>query len=488
MKKFWGLLLIFAFFFPQKSSATIYSVGLDKNLYTSDFMIGSVVVSVIFPESNGVLDPNIENWTDERKAQALSEIMTGLDWWSRQNTRSKLTFTYVTQTVPTKYEPITRPYYDESLWIPEIMSQLGYVGTRWTSTRSYVNALRTQHNADWGFVIFMVDSLKDNDGKFADGFFAYSYLGGPFSVMTYDNNGYGIANMDVVTAHETGHIFNALDQYAGASSPFAYTNGYFPTINGNHVYAATGNDPDSIMRGGIRWGLDQWTKLAIGWRDNDNNGRDDIVDQTPHLTFTQQAQSSVDDSTGFTGTAKIKVLARQGNGNGYGFTVDSINKVEYRLKNHNWIMADPTDGAYDAAEENFAITISASQATLGAQAVISSNDLDVRVVTSFSIYMGSSGTDPSPSGTLNDAHPYPNPYKPSSDPNHSFGVNFTSLTPSAKVQVFTPSGETIFEETSDSTGNAVRWTSISTVNSGIYFFLITDENGQKKKGKLAIIK
>ena len=488
MIKPFSLILVLGFLFPQISTASIHAIGLDKNLYTSDFMIGNVVVSIIFPESNGLQDPNIENWSEERKAQVLSEIMAGLDWWSRQNPRSKLTFTYVTETIGTKYEPVTRPYYDEALWIPEIMGQLGYSGTRWTSTRSYVNALRNQYNADWGFVIFMVDSLKDNDGKFADSFFAYSYLGGPFCVMTYDNNGYGIANMDVVTAHETGHIFNALDQYAGASSPYAYTNGYFPTINGNHVYAATANEPDSIMRGGIRWGLDQWTKLAIGWRDNDNNGRDDIVDQTPLLTLTQQGQSSSDGATGFTGTAKVKVLARQGNANGYGFTVDSIDKVEYRLRNNTWSTADPSDGAYDGAEENFVINIPASQSTLGANAVISSSDLDVRVVTSFSIYLGSSGTGTSTSGTLSDAHAYPNPYKPHSDPNHNFGVNFTALTPGSKVQVFTPSGETIFEKTTDSTGTAVNWTTIDTVNSGVYFFLITDENGQKKKGKIAVIK
>ncbi len=471
----------------MRAEATLFSVGLDKNLYTSDFMIGNVVVSIVFVESNGTQDPNIENWTEERKSQVLSEVMDGLDWWTQQNSRSKLTFTYVSQTVNTRYEPITRPYYDESLWIPEIMSQLGYTGTRWISTRNYVNTLRAQHNADWGFVIFVVDSLKDNDGKFSDGFFAYSYLGGPFSVMTYDNNGYGISSMDVVVAHETGHIFNALDQYAGASSPFSYTNGYFPTINGNHVYATTANEPNSIMRGGIRWGLDEWTRQAIGWRDSDNNGRDDIIDQPPLLSVSQQAQSSSTGDSGFTGTAKITVLPRQSNPSGFGFTVDSIDKVEYRLKNQNWATAAPSDGAYGGAEENFVISIPASQAGVSAQATISSSDLDVRVVTAYSIYVGSSG-GPSTSGQLDSAHAFPNPYKPKSDPTHSLGVKFTSLTPGAKVQVFSPAGVPLFEKTTDSSGNDVEWTTAPSMDSGVYFFLITDDNGQKKKGKLAIIK
>src|ERR1044071_8965632 len=229
MKKALGFLFLFSFFIWKPSWGSVYSVGLDKTQYTSDFMIGSIVVSIIFPESDGTIDPNIENWSDDRKSQVISKIMSGLDWWTRQNPKSKVTFTYLTQTVPTKYEPITRPYYDESLWISDIMGKLGYNGDRWTSTRKYVNDLRTQYNTDWGFVIFVVDSLVDTNGKFADGFFAYSYLGGPFTVMTYDNDGYGIGNMDVVVAHETGHIFHALDEYAGASSPNSYTTGYFPT-------------------------------------------------------------------------------------------------------------------------------------------------------------------------------------------------------------------------------------------------------------------
>ena len=485
MKKALGFLFLFSFFIWKPSWGSVYSVGLDKTQYTSDFMIGSIVVSIIFPESDGTIDPNIENWSDDRKSQVISKIMSGLDWWTRQNPKSKVTFTYLTQTVPTKYEPITRPYYDESLWISDIMGKLGYNGDRWTSTRKYVNDLRTQYNTDWGFVIFVVDSLVDTNGKFADGFFAYSYLGGPFTVMTYDNDGYGIGNMDVVVAHETGHIFHALDEYAGASSPNSYTTGYFPTINGNHVYSTIANDPNSIMRGGIRWSVDQWTKQAIGWRDSDSNGRDDIVDQSPILSLSQQAQASSDGNTGFNGTAKVRVLPRQSNSNGYGFTVDSISKVEYRPKNGTWDQADPTGGGFGAPEVSFHIPIPSNQASLGTQATISSNDYDVRVITAYSSYLGivesSNG-----SGSLSDAHAYPNPFKPNSEPNHTF-VKFTSMTPGAKVQVFSPAGERVFENTADANGEA-EWTNVKNMNSGIYYFLITNSDGQNKKGKLAVIK
>ena len=94
-------------------------------------------------------------------------------------------------------------------------------------------------------VVGLLMYALSTNGKLADGYFAYAYLGGPFLVMTYGNGGYGIANMDVVCAHETGHIFQALDEYAGASSPYDYSNGYFPTLNGNHAYSTIANDRES---------------------------------------------------------------------------------------------------------------------------------------------------------------------------------------------------------------------------------------------------
>lgn len=472
-------------FLQVGAQANIYSVGLDKSQYTSDFMIGSAVVSIVFPESDGTIDPNIENWDDTRKGQVLSKIMSGLDWWTHQNPRSPLSFTYVTQTVPTKYEPITRPYYDESLWIPDVMSKLGYNGTRFASTRAYANDLRQQYHTDWAWVIFVVDSQVDANGKFADGYFAYSYLGGPFTVMTYDNDGYGIENMDVVAAHETGHIFNALDEYAGASSPNAYSMGYFPTINGNHAYASSANDPDSIMRGGIRWSLDSWAKQMIGWRDADNNGRDDILDRPPTLTLSQPTQSSAQGSgTDFSGEARVNVLPRQNNASGFGFTVDTIAKVEYKLADGTWGEAQAADGKFDGPDENFVINISAADMP-ASRALVSASDIDVRIVTAFSSYVGSAGNTVS-GDPLSNAHPYPNPFKPNSNQGRSF-ITFSNLSSGATVKVFSPSGEPVLNRTADSSA-LVDWPEANNTASGVYYFLITDGSGHTKKGKLAIIR
>ena len=493
MKKGLAFMIIILLGSAPPASGYLSSVGLDKNLYTSDFMIGDVVVSIIFPESNGALDPNIENWDTGRQTQVLTEIMTGLNWWTKQNEKSALNFTFISQTLSTKYEPITRPYYSEALWIPDLMGKLGYSGSRFTATRSYVNDLREEHNADWGFVIFVVDSLLDSNGKLSDGYFAYAYLGGPYMVMTYDNNGYGISNMDVVVAHETGHIFHALDEYAGGSSPSAYSYGYFPTVNGNHAYSSEANNPDSIMRGGIRWELSDWTRQMIGWRDSDANGYDDIVDQSPNIGVLTNTSSNNNEAPNFVGQTNVTVLPRQGNEQGHGLTVDTIARVEYKITGSEWVEATPVDGSFDSNQETFQIVVDGS--TFQGSQTVQTQDVQIRVLTNYTL-SGGGGSDGTSGvlgapGSLSNAHAYPNPFKPNSALNHS-QITFTGLTPGAKVQIFTPAGEPVFEVSATSTQTQVTWAAKtdggSNVSSGLYFYLITDDNGNTKKGKIAVIR
>ena len=481
------VLVAIAFALASPARGALYSVGYDPEDYTSDFMIGDVVVSVIFPESDGTLDPNLETWTADRQAQALSEIMTGLGWWTNQSEKGPLSFTFVSQTVPTKYEPITRPYYDEANWIPDIMGKLGYPGTRFTAAKNYVNDLRAEHEADWGFVIFVVDSLNDFNGKLADGYFAYAYLGGPYMVMTYDNNGYGISNMDVVAAHEAGHIFHALDQYAGASSPYEYSYGYFPTINGNHAYSSTADEPQCVMRGGIRWGLSKYSKDMVGWRDADGDGHYDLLDTLPMVDLNAGTPSGSGE-TAFDGNAKLNVYPRQNNPMGYGITINTIARVEYRVEGDSWENASPADGLFDSADESFEIAVVAGQ--LGVQTV-TQNDVSVRVVTAYDVWTGSHGGGGGSAENLNNAHAFPNPFKPNSNLGHTL-VTFTDLTPGAKIQVFTAAGQPVFDRETPAGSTQLPWEAVDSggarLPSGVYHYLITDDSGHKKKGKIAIIR
>jgi len=211
---------------------------------TSLYMIGDVKISVITPESIG----GSEDWDSDRLAQVYSEIMNAMDWWADREPNAGLNNVYVfEEQVPIPSEPIEQ--IGLGIWIAETMVELGYEGTT-AGIYDYVNDQRdAMPETDWSFVVYVADSLNDSDGRFADGKFAFARMqisggpGGPYCVMTYDNSGYGIENMDTVAAHETGHIFGAMDQYGSCTCTFPY--GYLNYENQNCV-----NDCMSDVRGG----------------------------------------------------------------------------------------------------------------------------------------------------------------------------------------------------------------------------------------------
>jgi len=244
---------------------------------TSEYMIGSVAVGIILPESNGLNDTSTEDWTPDEEQNVFNEIQYALDWWASQNPDADVSFvTEVNQSVPTRYEPISRPSTDRDLWIGEIMSSWGYENTLWFyQVRDYVNALRDKHDTDWAFAIFVVDSSNDSDGRFADGPFALAERGGPSLYLTYDCGGEGIANMDKVCAHEIGHIFWAADEYVNDPVYRGYLNVSSIPHSGCLM------DDGSWCLSGAPHG-DNGTWGQVGWRDNDGDG----IQSIPFHKFT----------------------------------------------------------------------------------------------------------------------------------------------------------------------------------------------------------
>jgi hypothetical protein len=318
---------------------------------TSEYMIGSVAVGIILPESNGSIDTESENWTSEEKENVTNEIKTGLTWWATKASENNVTLTFVYDFhygVPTSYEPIRRSAsVERKLWISETMSYLGYPG-EWsiTQVRDYINNLRDTKNTDWAYAIFVVDSSNDSDGEFSDGYFAFAHLGGPYVVMTYDNNGYGIDRMDVVIAHETGHTFYATDEYDGHTENSGYLN--IPDNEG-----AT-----CIMRGAY-WIACEQTKQQIGWRDSDGDTIQDILDTFPDSTLEPYSPDPTSNFTlAYNGTITVVPYPNNNpHGPGNDVTINTIQNVQYRVNVGLWLNATAIDGAFDNATEEFNFTI-----------------------------------------------------------------------------------------------------------------------------------
>jgi hypothetical protein len=327
---------------------------------TSEYMTGSVAVGIVLVESDGSVDSSTEDWTDDEKQLVFSEIVAALNWWAEREPRANLSFVYddhFSNPLPTGVEPITRRYSDQQYWIADAMGTLGYSASSYfTRVRDYNNDLRATYQTDWAFTIFVVDSSVDSDNHFSDGYFAYAYLGGPFTVMTYGNDGYGPHNMDAVAAHEIGHIFLALDQYYSAYQPCTRRSGYLGVENQNSQYGSCVSNVSSIMRGQT-WpyqagAIDEYARGQLGWRDTDG---DDILDPLDtELPVSTTTVSQDGDSVTINGAANIVPYPSPSRAS---VTINTLTNVRYRLDAGDWRPATADDGAFDTTQETYHFTV-----------------------------------------------------------------------------------------------------------------------------------
>jgi len=329
---------------------------------TSEYFIGRVAVSIILPESDGSTEPSTEDWTKDERTLVLGEITSALDWWAAREPNANLTFVYDDGTaspVTIGYEPITHDIGEQGLWITKVMEKKGYTSSSYfDQIRQHNDALRQTYDTDWAFTIIVVDSSNDGDNRFSDGHFAYAYLGGPFTVMTYGNNGYGPHNMDAVAAHEIGHIFGALDQYYSARQPCTRRSGYLGVENQNSRYGACASDVDSIMRGQT-WpyssgDIDDYARGQIGWRDSDADGILDPVDTTLSMVNVEYVPG-VDQPNvlSFTGSVRDEPYPSPFRRS---TIINKVRQVRYRVAGGEWMDAQPADGAFDTHTEDFTFT------------------------------------------------------------------------------------------------------------------------------------
>ena len=247
-------------------------------------MAGKVVYSVVFVESSGgtghcsPADHQTENWSAARQTTVLSQISAGMAFWAlRANSPRPLTFMLDNRgSRATSCEPISRgfnDYLERGKWIADVLTAQGYPATpsnHSTVARAFVNARRVALGADWGILIVVVDSLNDTDGNFADDRSAGGDLNGLIQYLTYDNGGWGISRMNLVSLHETGHNFGALDEYAVSGCSPSDSWGYLNAANASCNNGGVVSDI-SVMGEGSELehpsaDVSKSAREAIGWK------------------------------------------------------------------------------------------------------------------------------------------------------------------------------------------------------------------------------
>ncbi len=361
---------------------------------TSEYMLGgrlkakTIVVSVFFPASNPASPGHSEDWTGTEKADAYFQVVAAMDWWVQAAPAcAHLRFAYQKPFAPfpltevdVPVEPINTPSTDDGLWIDPIMDSLGFGAYPDYVSKlvAYTHGIRTLpapagFDADWAFCVFVVDDSADADGRFPDGPAAYSMLGGPYIVVPIRNGYtdakgnpafYSTLQMDFVTAHETGHIFYAVDEYAGGVTGPSFVSGYLAIQNDNHVSSGLPG-VDCIMRSsyqafddqrtGAGNGICTPTRHAIGWRDLSGNGVFDILDVSPTVSLTTHfPEPDPSPFPGFNAVAQVGLLdnlnpvPRSFN---HPINVDTVVGVDHRVNGGAWGAAFAWDGLWNGGAE-----------------------------------------------------------------------------------------------------------------------------------------
>lgn len=340
---------------PTLTSAGSSTPALDQ---PSSFMAGRVAVQIIFVASNGAAEPITERWTADQIAGIQGHISTALAWWRDHLPNAHLDFDMTASVVETRYEPIAHTLNSEGLWISDALTRLGSSGaTYFDQAYTADEALRHMRHTDWATTIFVVNSAADEDGRFADNFFAYAYIGGPFMVLTSDVGLYGTQQMTPIVAHEFGHIFGALDQYAAATVPCSQRSGYLAIPTTNSQYTNCGSHFNSIMLDPVPaytdGAIDASALGQLGYRDADANGRPDPLDTLPMLdiTLNQSPAGSRPSVTGRVFDQPYPAPLQQS------VTINQITLVEYQIDGGPWLALPAADGSYDSAAEDLAASL-----------------------------------------------------------------------------------------------------------------------------------
>ena len=348
------------------------AVGQD----TAEYMLGNVVATVVFFESDGSIDPSTQNWNPlvrdgngnpvlDANGDTISasgpnyiemtkdRVVAGLQWWEdtlvnfyAQNydgvdpihsVNFIYDFEYAHNPIPIGYEPIDRISNDYALWAPEFLQDVGYytTGVLDTDIRAFNNAQRQKYNADWAYTIFVVNDYNDVDGRFKSGGSfsqAFAFSGGRFLVAP--------SRRPASTfAHETGHIFYALDEYINAGT-YTSRRGYYNTQNLN---AWDNPDPGYVQQTSIMYAGDvldtawqnhvssEYSLAMLGWQDSDGDGVFDVLDVPLTLSGTGH-YDPVAHLYRFSGHSAVETLPNINSaGRRNDITINEVSQVVYSL-------------------------------------------------------------------------------------------------------------------------------------------------------------
>lgn len=227
------------------------AAGVDTDpAVTSDVMVGSSTVAVFCVSNVNAQQQGVPDWTDELHGTSMASILANLAWWSEMAASyGKEKSFRIREYGPTHpacaiaFDP-TEGYETGEAWELDrryqqpIMNALGYNAANTTlNMRAFCHDLRTVEGTDWAYAAFLLAGKNTVRG--------HAFIGGPATVMSASQLGAGL-----LFAHETGHIYHALDEYFehGTSNRRARQS-RFGVPNGNHHFRNHPVQPALMVHG-----------------------------------------------------------------------------------------------------------------------------------------------------------------------------------------------------------------------------------------------
>jgi hypothetical protein len=179
---------------------------------TSDKLRGTVSVAVFYVTNTRAAEQGVPTWNDALRDSSHANLVRNLAWLGEQ----AAAYGHATSFTVRSYwpdDPVCAIDFDptegagrignapnDTLFQLPIMRALGYASDARSSMRAFCNDLRSELQTDWAFIAFLLAGRGEER--------SHAQRGGPALVMMGVNAAEGY-----VFAHETAHVFNALDEY-----------------------------------------------------------------------------------------------------------------------------------------------------------------------------------------------------------------------------------------------------------------------------------
>lgn len=304
---------------------------------------GTIVVSIILPESNGAIDPSTEDWSEASIRETYLKVQAALDTYVAAEPNANLRYILhyesapaaggLPGTVDTGYEFGQRAQWNDYARESEATAAvLGKVLGRtvdpndlFSAAIEYDKSLKDRYHADGAFFV-MVAANQNYTASLR----AHAYINGPWTVL---DSSYGAETF----THEFGHIHGAYDEYCpDACSQPVSIQGYLGIYNANATYRTgdvggginngNGENEPSLMQYNDTTNINGYTRASWGWVDLDGDGIIDVRDTVPHSELALTVAGQTIHATG--------MITDQPATRFYGGTRYSMNRItalEYRV-------------------------------------------------------------------------------------------------------------------------------------------------------------